>query len=306
MTTTTSPAVNPFPAPETVDLRGQDWILINSSAGKDSQASLDVVVAQADAQGVSRDRLVVVHCDLGRVEWKGTRELAEEQARHYGLRFEVVAREQDLLDQIEARHDKLRAQGDTTTPAWPSKSARYCTSDQKRDQVYKLLTQLAREKASLGRPVRILNVLGLRAAESDGRADCPTCKRKQPAQATCTRCLGTGNHPTYERDTRASNGKREVTTWLPIHDWSIKQVWQRIQASGVRHHEAYDLGMERLSCCFCVFAGKQDLLIAGRHNPALLDAYCATEEKVGHTFTAKLSIRSIRLQLVAEAAQPAA
>src|ERR1700685_395219 len=45
------------------------WILINSSAGKDSQAMLDVVVEKADRARVPRERLVVVHADLGRGEW---------------------------------------------------------------------------------------------------------------------------------------------------------------------------------------------------------------------------------------------
>lgn len=38
-----------------------------SSAGKESQAMLDLLVELADAAGV-RDRLVLVHADLGRIE----------------------------------------------------------------------------------------------------------------------------------------------------------------------------------------------------------------------------------------------
>ena len=34
------------------------------------------------------------------------------------------------------------------------------------------------------------------------------------------------------RDERASNGKRVVDTWLPIHSWTVAQVWERIKASG--------------------------------------------------------------------------
>ena len=206
------------------DLTSYDVVLVNSSAGKDSQAMLDYLVEQAGAQGVPLARLVVVHADLGRVEWAGTRALAAEQAAHYGLRFEVVRREAgDLLDQVQARG------------MWPSSKARYCTSDQKRDQVAKLITRLAGEHARLGRPVRILNCLGLRAQESPARA------AKQAFQV----------------EKRASNSSR-------------------------------------LSCCFCVFASKADLTIAAQHNPALLDAYCATEAAIGHQFTQTISIRSLR------------
>lgn len=244
------------PAAPVVDLRSYDVILVNSSAGKDSQAMLDYVVDLADAAGV-RDRIVVVHCDLGRVEWKGTRDLAEKQAKHYGLRFEVVARNRDLLHQIE--HERRK---------FPDNSNRYCTSDQKTKQVVKLITQLVREVGpkldAAGRttgPVRILQTLGIRADES------PRRRKLDPFTAdTC------------------SNGKRTVHRWFPIHAWSVAQVWARIKASGVPHHPAYDLGMPRLSCCFCILASRSALVLAAKHNPELAAEYVRVEAAIGHTF----------------------
>ena len=245
------------PAPA-VELASFDVILVNSSAGKDSQAMLDYLVELADAEGV-RDRMVVVHCDLGRVEWEGTRELAERQAAFYGLRFEAVSRPQgDLLTQIEARG------------MFPSSTARYCTSDQKTGQVKVLITRLVAELAHLGRPVRILNCLGLRAQESPARA-------KKVA-------LGPDS---------ASNGKREVVRWLPIFDWTVEDVWARIEASGVEHHRAYDLGMPRLSCCFCVLASRSSLVLAAQHNPELADEYVAVEARIGHQFRQDISMADI-------------
>ena len=252
----------------TPDLASYDLIFINSSAGKDSQAMLTHVVGLVDAQGVSRDRLVVVHCDLGRVEWKGTKELAQEQAEAYGLRFEVVSRPQgDLLDQIEARG------------MFPSSTARYCTSDQKTSQVTKLMTAEVRRLQAAGHvgQVRILNALGIRAEESPARA------KKQ----------------SFHKDS-ASNGKRHVDRWLPIFDWDEERVWDTIWASGLRWHEAYDLGMPRLSCCFCVLAGRNELVLAAQHNPELAAEYVAVEERIGHTFTAKLSMAEIVAQAQAK------
>jgi 3'-phosphoadenosine 5'-phosphosulfate sulfotransferase (PAPS reductase)/FAD synthetase len=243
-------------------LAAYDVILVNTSAGKDSQAMMDLLVEQAKAQGVL-DRVVAVHCDLGRVEWAGTRELAEEQARHYGLRFEVVSRPQgDLLQHIEQRG------------MWPSSAARYCTSDHKRGQVRTLMTKLAAEVRAKngGKQARILNCMGLRAEESPARA----------------KKVG------FEFDAKASNGRRHVDAYLPILDWTVEQVWARIRASGVRHHPAYDLGMGRLSCCFCVLAPKAALLLAAQHNPALADAYATVEQKIGHQFTTKISIAQVR------------
>lgn len=245
----------------TPDLTTYDWIVVNSSAGKDSQVTLDEVVRLASEAGV-KDRIVVVHSDLQRAEWAGVRELAERQARHYGVRFEVVTRAQgDLLTHVRQRG------------MWPSSTARYCTSDHKRGQVARLFTQLWAESPwyQRSRGVCILNCLGLRAAESPARA------KRQP----------------FTRDARQTNSRRVVDTWLPVHAWSEGDVWTRIRESGVPHHFAYDLGMPRLSCCFCIFAPRDALLLAGQHNPGLLAQYVETEQEIGHTFKADLSLASI-------------
>jgi 3'-phosphoadenosine 5'-phosphosulfate sulfotransferase (PAPS reductase)/FAD synthetase len=243
-----------------MNLSEYDWVVVNSSAGKDSQAMLDVVCEKAKAEGVA-ERLVVVHADLGRVEWKGTKELAADQAAAYGVRFEVVRRTQnDLLDHVLARGK------------WPSSTARYCTSDHKRGPVSTLFTKLARET---GRKARILNCLGMRAEESPARA------KLVP----------------FERDERSSNGRREVHRWLPIHDWSTAQVWERIRRSGVRYHPAYDLGMPRLSCCFCIFAPRAALLLAGKHNPELLAEYVRVEKEIGHTFRKDVTLEGVQRDL---------
>ena len=246
------------PAEELVDLASYDYILVNSSAGKDSQAMLDYLAERAAAAGVA-ERVIVVHCDLGRVEWAGTKELAAEQAAHYGFRFEVVRRELgDLLDQIEARG------------MFPSSTARYCTSDQKTSQVTKLITALVAESGITGRQVRVLNCLGIRAQESAARA-------KKAAFGT----------------DRASNGKRHIDRWLPIHNWTEDEVWARIRQSGVAYHPAYDAGMPRLSCCFCVLASKPALVRAAKLNPGLAAEYAAVEARIGHTFKADLSMADI-------------
>jgi 3'-phosphoadenosine 5'-phosphosulfate sulfotransferase (PAPS reductase)/FAD synthetase len=243
-----------------VDLTEYDVILINTSAGKDSQAMMDLVVKLAEEQGV-KDRLVAVHADLGRVEWPGTKELAEEHAKHYGIRFEVVRRTGrggiDLLGEIRHRGK------------WPSNTERYCTSYYKREPVLKLMTQLADElRARKNAPVKILNCYGFRAEESPRR-------RKLP------------QHAVYKR---ATNGKRLVWDWLPIQDWTEDQVWERIRNAGTRHHPAYDLGMKRLSCSFCIFSPKSALMVAAKARPDLWAEYVQAEKNMGHTFRKELSL----------------
>ena len=250
-----------------IDLGDYDIVLINSSAGKDSQAMLDVVYHKAIEQNYDLDKMVVVHADLGKVEWQGTRELAEEQADHYGLRFiavDGVTKEGDLLDHIEAKG------------MFPDSARRWCTSDHKRAKIDKVFTRLVNESGIEGRRVRILNCLGFRAEESPARA------KRIP----------------FSMNMRASNKtKRVIYDWLPVHDMLEGAVWDRIRKSGVPYHKAYDLGMPRLSCVFCVFAPKHQLEIAGKHNPELLSEYVRVEDKIGHSFRKDFKIAEVQQSL---------
>jgi 3'-phosphoadenosine 5'-phosphosulfate sulfotransferase (PAPS reductase)/FAD synthetase len=143
--------------------------------------------------------------------------------------------------------------------------------------VYTLLTRLTAETRGLhpGRVVRILNCLGLRAEESPARA------KKVP----------------FRFDQQASNGKRAVFTWLPLHDWTTAQVWERIRQAGLESHPAYVLGMPRLSCVFCIFSPRNALVLAGKHNPGLLKEYVAVEKEIGHRFRADLSLADVQRAL---------
>ncbi|MGW0033043.1 phosphoadenosine phosphosulfate reductase domain-containing protein [Streptomyces sp. NPDC003314] len=266
-------------------IRDADRVVVSSSGGADSQAMLSYIVGRASALGML-DKVVVVHADLGRIEWAGTRELAAEQARLAGVRrFEVVrASGADLLERVKIRFGKLKAKAErealergedpataVVAPAWPSSSARWCTPDAKRDPIRKLYTRLTAELAHLGRPVRILECIGQRAAESSQRA------KLAPV----------------EINRGASNGKRHVTTWRPIHGWSDSAVWREIARSGLPYHEAYDWGNRRLSCVFCVLGCVSDLVNGARRVPELAAAYAEMEKTVGADFKNGLSMAEI-------------
>lgn len=247
-------------------LSDYDFVIINTSSGKDSQTILKLVADQAAKDGYPTSRIVCAHADLGDMEWPGTVELAEKQAAHYGLRFWKMARPQgNLLSHIQQRG------------MWPSSQARYCTSDHKRAQIRKLMTELVATRWRFhwrysGRQVRILNVMGMRAEESPARS------KLKP----------------FSHDTSASNGKRHIDNWLPIHEWKLADVWRDIKASGVPYHKAYDLGMPRLSCVFCIFSPPAALMIAGRNNPELLDQYVKAERTMGHTFRKDFPIEKVQ------------
>lgn len=272
------------PAPEVIvpDLASYDVILVNISGGKDSQVTLDEAVRVADAAGV-RERIVAVFCDLGDDdEWPGTRELAAEHAAHYRVRFEIVQREiagedgerqpQSLLEHIEKRG------------MWPDAARRYCTSDLKRAPVYRLLTRLTQELREHDlRQVRILNVMGMRAQESP--------KRRLMVQ--------------FSHDDRASNGRRHVDEWLPIHGFTVGQVWARIAEAGTRPHPVYAKGMPRLSCRFCVLASRSALILAAQLDPEGAQRRADLEVRMGHDFRQGLPMRAI-IAAARAAAGPAA
>lgn len=263
-----------------MDLHSYDWIVINSSAGKDSQCMLTELVKLADSQGVPRERLVVVHADLGRMEWQGTKELAAAQAAFYRLRFEVVSR----IGGTAKRDGKVYRKGETygdildytlRRGKWPDSQNRWCTSDFKRGPIRTLWTRLVnetREVQGKGYQVRLLNCMGLRADESPARA------KKAP----------------FVHEDKLTNSKRHVDQWLPIHGYTTEQVWDVIEASGVPYHGAYDLGMPRLSCAFCIFAPKKALVLAGKHNPELLNDYVAVEHLTGHRFRMDVSMADVK------------
>jgi 3'-phosphoadenosine 5'-phosphosulfate sulfotransferase (PAPS reductase)/FAD synthetase len=233
------------------DITSYDIILINTSAGKDSQTTMRMVVGLAKQAGIL-DRVYAVHADLGRMDWAGTRELAQEQADEYGIPLYIVKRPQgDLPMHIESRGK------------FPSSACRYCTSDHKRGQVQKVITKLVREQGIKGRRVKVLNCMGVRAEESSKRASFA---------------------PLSHDSMNTNKTKRLVHKWYPIFEMSTQEVWDDIEESGVRSHWAYEIGMPRLSCNFCFFVGTDALIVAGHHNRSTLEELVRIEKKIGHTF----------------------
>jgi 3'-phosphoadenosine 5'-phosphosulfate sulfotransferase (PAPS reductase)/FAD synthetase len=259
--------------PAEINLHDYDLIIINSSAGKDSMCCLRHVYLLAIKQGYPLNRIVVQYNSLGdRVVWPatgligpnaeplvkafgfrpGTKVLAAYQAAHYGLRFVVTRNPKpgDLLDHI-ADHGRF-----------PDGGRRFCTSAEKRGPGKALITAEHRELGIQGRPARILYAFGFRADESSGRA-------KKAQKFT--------RPELFLREGADANGVRVVDEWSPIFRWSDEEVWADIKASGVPYHWAYDAGMNRLSCSFCVLAGGDDLILAAALRPDVALQYLAVE-----------------------------
>jgi DNA sulfur modification protein DndC len=134
---------------------------------------------------------------------------------------------------------------------FPSPKQRQCTSDMKRGPLERTIRQHGHKL--------IVNCMGMRAQESKKRAKLRTLKLS----------------------VRNSKAGREWYDWLPIHGWTIEEVWGQIAAVGQSPHWAYAAGMTRLSCCFCIMASKADLTTAAKLNPTLYRTYVNLEKETG-------------------------
>lgn len=246
---------NPLPPHIAELVEAGALFVISHSGGKDSQAMYGWLTRQLPA-----DQVVVVHADLTEVEWPGVQDHIRSQID--GRELHVVKAGKSFFDMVEQRAAKFEAEG-RDVPCWPSAAQRQCTSDLKRDPIAKFIRNCGAEL--------VVNCMGLRAEESASRA-------KRAAFRTATRLC-----------TRS----RTVVEWLPIQGWTLDEVWQAIEDSGQVRHWAYDKGMTRLSCAFCILASKADLTIAAQENPALYAKYVELEKRTGYTMRADAGLEQV-------------
>lgn len=245
-----------------MNLHEYKLVVINSSAGKDSLCSIWEINRLAEMQRYPKSQIIISHQIL-QEEWPGTKELAIKQAELFGYEIYFSKRrtkdgyEETLLEYVKRRGK------------WPSNDIRYCTSDFKRGPGARVVTALTKTWKEIA---KVLYIFGFRKEESPARS-----KKKK-----------------LTRNQRMTTRKRIVDEYLPIHDWPLKKVWNVIKGNNLPYHYAYDLGMPRLSCCFCIFSPFDALVLAGIHNPKLLDEYIEVEEITGHSFKNGSTIADIR------------
>lgn len=217
--------------------------VVNHSAGKDSQAMLIAL----RRFGVPDAQLLIVHADLGEVEWRGN--LDHIRATCGGLPIITAKARKTFFDMVEHRQ------------RFPSPQYRQCTSDLKRGPIEREIRRYLKAHPEFGG--KVVSCMGIRAAESATRASKAPLRR------------------------RASQSKagRDWWEWLPIFDLSEAEVFAMIADAGQSPHWAYEAGMTRLSCCFCIMGSTADLTTAARLNPKLYRKYVETERRLGFTLS---------------------
>ena len=151
---------------------------VSHSGGKDSQAMYARI-----RRRVPHERIVVVHADLGEIEWHGVQDHIRTTIAH---ELNVVRAKKTFFDMV--RH---RAATRPDVPSFPDAGRRQCTSDLKRGPIQKFIRRdMNARGATLG-----VNCMGLRAEESASR-------RRLPAWSV-NKALSTNTRTVYD--------------WLPIH-----------------------------------------------------------------------------------------
>ena len=172
----------------------------------------------------------------------------------------IVSRKKgDLLDRWWQRYHTLQAEG-RDVPPWSSSAARYCSGEMKSAII---ASEIRRR---FPRDATVISVLGIRSDESVSRSRKPVFS--------------------VEKKATAPTKNRHVYRWLPIHDFTLADVWgtlgwtlerlevlrravrERVQAGDTatltavleeyayRFHPAYALNNTRVSCSACVLANR--------------------------------------------------
>jgi 3'-phosphoadenosine 5'-phosphosulfate sulfotransferase (PAPS reductase)/FAD synthetase len=221
------------------------------SGGKDSQAMYSVI-----CKFVPHDQIVVVHADLGEVEWTGVQDHIRNTISHD---LNVVTATKTFFEMVAHR-----AATRPDVPAWPSSATRQCTSDLKRGPIHKFIRHDMKQRGA----TLALNCTGIRAEESPSRA------KKEPLKLNVS----------------LSKAGREVYEYMPIHHLTTKHVFWIIEQDGQEPFWAYK-GNKRLSCVFCIMGSEGDLQHGAKQRPELYAKYLEIEQQTGWTMFNGKSLR---------------
>jgi len=219
-------------------------VFISHSGGKDSQAMYCHLRTFVPA-----DQIVVVHANLGEVEWTGVMDHINDTIDH---ELNVVRAGKTLLEMVEHRFNTK-----PDVPSWPSPKHRQCTSDLKRNPIQKFIRATMKARGA----TLAINAMGLRAEESSARS----------------------KRPVWSLNKTLSKAGRTVHDWNPIHHWLTAEVFNIIEQAGQSPFHAYAKGNERLSCVFCIMGCAGDLRNGAEQHPELLKKYIELEERTGYT-----------------------
>lgn len=253
-------------------LENYDYYLVQFSGGKDSTAAFLHLLEQ----GIPIKKIELWHQLVDGapgskpfMDWACTEDYCRKFAKHFNVPIYFMWREggfkQEMLrnntatgkttfevpgyaehpqigirQDFNAKHPNKMTIGGKGKPGtrlkFPQVSAnlrvRWCSSYLKKDIQESALKNQDRFKGH-----RTLVITGERAQESANRAKYVPFKQD--------RCYTTW---------------RNVDHVMPIHNWSERQVWQKLASYRIQVHPCYYLGYSRCSCQFCIFGDANQFL----------------------------------------------
>ena len=242
-------------------------VFVGVSGGRDSQALAYRVCAHLDDIG-HQGRRILIHADLGRVDWRDSLPVCERLAHRLGVELVVVRRNAgDMMDRWlsrwaanVARYANLECV--KLILPWSTAAQRFCTAELK-SQV------IAREMRRRFPEGDVVSAVGIRREESTKRARMPAWKQDERT----TRRRGAGH------------------TWNPLLGWRRGDVNDYVRIRGDELHVAYRLyGSTRVSCAFCVLGSEHDL----RASSNCADNHAIYREMVALEATSTFSFQSHR------------
>jgi 3'-phosphoadenosine 5'-phosphosulfate sulfotransferase (PAPS reductase)/FAD synthetase len=240
-------------------------VAVGVSGGKDSVACALAVAEHLYAIGYKGPKLLV-HADLGAVEWVDSGPACERLNRYLANRYiswplHTVRRAAGgMMERWESRWASSRRRYENLECVklilpWSTPSMRFCTSELKSAPIASFLKKMFPKQ-------KVISVTGIRADESPNRAKMPAAKPNP----------------------RLNPGSLD---WNPILKWPVQAVWDKMKQHGLPPHEAYGtFGSSRVSCAFCIMS-KADDLRAALSDPRNMEIYrrmCILEQISGFAF----------------------
>jgi 3'-phosphoadenosine 5'-phosphosulfate sulfotransferase (PAPS reductase)/FAD synthetase len=209
------------------------------SGGKDSDVLGLDGNAHLDRVGHTGPR-ILIHSDLGRVEWKGSKEGCERLAERLGLELVVVRRQQgDLMDRwLQRWTDNMARYANLEVVKvilpWSTPSMRFCTSELK-------TTIICRELVRRFPGQTIINAVGIRWDEGMERKNASISEPQEELQRVRAKTTG--------------------FNWHPLLNYTEADIYEAHARHAFPLQESYTLyGASRHSCVFCIMATLADLL----------------------------------------------
>ena len=211
-------------------------VAIGVSGGKDGASAAIRLSSYLDEIGHAGAR-VLIHSDLGTVEWKASMPECERLAKRLGWELIVVRRNaggmmqrwESRWENNVARYAKLECV--KLILPWSTPSMRFCTSELKTQIICAELTRRFPGQ-------KILSVTGIRHDESSARSKMPVASKQE----------------------KLSSRKCSGLNWNPIITWTTPEVFSYLDEQNEPLHEAYTkYGSTRVSCAFCIMGSIGDL-----------------------------------------------